>query len=184
MLRVTSYAFQVIKYLFEIAEDAISQTGGLYFDRRYAYNALARKEYLARKRIKHPPKQISDTIRYLNREGYIAFEGGKGSITHKALQSIAISNLEVCSKKWPKKWDKKWRVVFFDIPEKEKIKREILRSVLKRLGFQKCQKSVWISKKPIKDELVKICNLFGIQDMVILLEVNTVILGDRFFKED
>ena len=65
MLRVTSYAFQVIKYLFEIAEDAISQTGGLYFDRRYAYNALARKEYLARKRIKHPPKQISDTIRYL-----------------------------------------------------------------------------------------------------------------------
>jgi len=42
------------------------------------------------------------------------------------------------------KWDKKWRVVIYDIPEKEKHKRDELRSMLMLTGFTKLQDSVWV----------------------------------------
>ncbi len=42
------------------------------------------------------------------------------------------------------KWDKKWRVVMYDIPEKNRFKRNELRDLLVRTGFIKLQDSVWI----------------------------------------
>ncbi len=41
-------------------------------------------------------------------------------------------------------WDKKWRVVIFDIPEKKKKQRNLLRYTLIHVGFQKLQNSVWV----------------------------------------
>jgi DNA-binding transcriptional regulator PaaX len=43
-----------------------------------------------------------------------------------------------------KKWDGKWRMVTYDIPEKYKQKRDILRSRLMQAGFVKVQGSVWV----------------------------------------
>ena len=48
-----------------------------------------------------------------------------------------------------KKWDKKWRIVMFDIPEKNKNLRHVLRWKLREWQFEKLQKSVWVSKKDI-----------------------------------
>ena len=42
------------------------------------------------------------------------------------------------------KWDGRWRIIFFDIPEKKKEKRNYLRSVIKVIGFKEFQKSVWV----------------------------------------
>lgn len=47
-------------------------------------------------------------------------------------------------KKKKKHWDGRWFIVFFDVPEEEKQKREYLRRYLKRLGFYPYQKSVYI----------------------------------------
>ena len=41
-------------------------------------------------------------------------------------------------------WDKTWRIVIFDIPEKFKQVREILRYHLKKLGFRELQHSVFV----------------------------------------
>jgi len=43
-----------------------------------------------------------------------------------------------------KKWNKKWVLVFFDVPEKQKNKREYLRKFLKEIGFYPYQKSVYV----------------------------------------
>lgn len=40
-------------------------------------------------------------------------------------------------------WDKKWRFVLFDVPEKFRKQRDLLRYHLKRLGFIEVQKSAW-----------------------------------------
>jgi len=45
----------------------------------------------------------------------------------------------------PPKWDGNWYLVNFDIPEKLKRKRDILREYLRILGFGKLQNSIWIS---------------------------------------
>lgn len=47
-------------------------------------------------------------------------------------------------KKKKNKWKGKWYMVFFDVPEDQRNKREYLRKFLKRLGFYPYQKSVYI----------------------------------------
>jgi len=47
-------------------------------------------------------------------------------------------------KKKKKKWDGRWFMVFFDVPEIQRNKREYLRRYLKELGFYQYQKSVYI----------------------------------------
>ena len=58
----------------------------------------------------------------------------------KALE-YQINELKI---KKPDKWDGKWRIVIFDIPEKKKKAREVLRAKLKDLGFKELQKSVFV----------------------------------------
>lgn len=45
-------------------------------------------------------------------------------------------------------------IVSFDIPEREKRKRNWLRAILRRLGFRMMQKSVWIGKIKIPEEFI------------------------------
>ncbi|MEA3295905.1 MAG: hypothetical protein U9Q27_02075 [Patescibacteria group bacterium] len=52
-----------------------------------------------------------------------------------------------------KKWDKKIRVVIFDIPEKEKKFRNWFRTELGLLLFKQLQKSVYVGKYSIPDDL-------------------------------
>jgi CRISPR-associated endonuclease Cas2 len=56
-------------------------------------------------------------------------------------------------KKKEKKWDGRWFMVFFDVPEIEKQKREFLRKYLKKLGFYRYQKSVYIFPFECKKEV-------------------------------
>ena len=45
-------------------------------------------------------------------------------------------------------------IVGFDIPEKEKRKRNWLRAILKNLGFSMLQKSVWVGKVKLPEEFL------------------------------
>lgn len=52
-----------------------------------------------------------------------------------------------------KKWDGKWRIVSFDIYEKNRKKRGLLRKELRTYGFQMLQQSIWVYPYPC-DEYV------------------------------
>lgn len=43
------------------------------------------------------------------------------------------------------KWDNKWRILIFDIEEKSRIIRDLLRKKLKELGFAQWQESVYVT---------------------------------------
>lgn len=73
-----------------------------------------------------------------------------------------------------KKWDGKWRVVIFDIPEKRRKARDILRNNLKNWEFVSWQKSVWATKKDCAKPLRKFIKSVGIEDWVIVLESDNV----------
>lgn len=68
------------------------------------------------------------------------------------------------------KWDGKWRVIIWDIPEKRRNTRDLLRHQLKQLGFEKVQNSVWASKKDCIKLLKEYINKVGIGDWVKVLE--------------
>lgn len=53
----------------------------------------------------------------------------------------------------PVHWDGKWRIVMFDVPEKRKKVRDMLRMLLRSASFIHFQDSAWIQPYPC-DELV------------------------------
>lgn len=59
------------------------------------------------------------------------------------------------------KWDGKWRVVIFDIPEKQRYLRNLLRQCLRNWDFRKLQASVFVSPNDCRDEielLIRTCH--------------------------
>lgn len=72
------------------------------------------------------------------------------------------------------KWDGKWRIIIFDIPEKHRKVRNILRSRLRTWGFEPWQKSVWASKKDITDVLRQFIKEIGVEKWVLVIESTNV----------
>lgn len=65
-------------------------------------------------------------------------------ITEKGHQLLARRELERAAVDRPKRWDGKWRLVIFDVPEKRRRDRDLLRRTLRQLGFYRLQQSVWL----------------------------------------
>lgn len=59
-------------------------------------------------------------------------------------------------KKKNKQWNGKWFLVFFDVPEIQRNKRDYLRRFLTRLGFYQYQKSVYLFPYECEEEINKI----------------------------
>ena len=72
------------------------------------------------------------------------------------------------------KWDGKWRLVIWDIPEKRRLARDLLRFKLKQLGFTKWQQSVWASKINCTNVLRDFIRKTGIEDWVMVVESDNV----------
>lgn len=62
--------------------------------------------------------------------------------------------------------DGKWRVVIFDIPEKMRLARDVLRDKLKELGFKQIQKSVWVSPYECQNEISFIGSVYGVEQYI------------------
>lgn len=86
----------------------------------------------------------------------------------------------------PKKWDGWWRILIFDIPDKNKIKREALRGKLKDLGLYKLQKSVWICPYNFQNEVEILRNFFAFKKDEMQVIIASAIENDagarNFFK--
>lgn len=94
----------------------------------------------------------------------------------KALE-YQINELKI---KKPDKWDGKWRIVIFDIPEKKKKAREVLRAKLKDLGFKELQKSVFVLPYECEDEIDFIVEVFEIRSWVRFLKVDSFTNEEQF----
>jgi len=77
------------------------------------------------------------------------------------------------------KWDGFWRMLIFDIPEKEKKLRDILRGRLKEFGFGKWQKSVYISPFDIGKEVAEFIKSHGLEEYAFILESKKILAGGQ-----
>ena len=73
-----------------------------------------------------------------------------------------------------KKWDGKWRIVVWDIPEKRRQARDLLRFKLKQLGFTRWQKSIWATKVDCAKALRDFIRQVGIEDWVMVIESDNI----------
>lgn len=95
-------------------------------------------------------------------------------ITQKGKTQLLKYNLDTMIIKKPKKWDGWWRVVIFDIPEKNKIAREVIRNLLKRLEFYKLQKSVFVHPYECQKEIKFIKEIYEIDSCVTYLKAKYI----------
>ncbi len=73
---------------------------------------------------------------------------------------------------YEKSWDGKWRIVSFDVPEKNKVVRDLFRRKLKSWGFKYLHKSVWISERDIYSLLERYIKELKIEKWVIVMEAD------------
>ncbi len=138
--------------------------------------------YHAQKRIlknKQEQKKIYNQIYHLEKFGYI----NKKGFTKKGILRLLKAKTKQ-EAKTKKKWDGRWRLVIFDIPEKQRLARGNLRTILRELGFLKLQNSVWVSPDDHFNLLQNIVREYRIAPFVVLMEVkrisNDLLLKKKF----
>ena len=83
--------------------------------------------------------------------GYVALEDGKVYLTEKGEKFAALLGEGSITVRKPKRWDGKWRILMFDVPEKKKRARELVRRMLIDLGCRRIQDSVWVCPYDVED---------------------------------
>ncbi|MBI2021041.1 hypothetical protein HYS99_00830 [Candidatus Giovannonibacteria bacterium] len=80
------------------------------------------------------------------------------------------------------KWDGKWRVIIFDIPEKLRGKRDLLRKELVGFGFMQLQKSVWAYPNSLPNEFIDFWREAGILKHCVIFEADRIENGKNLEK--
>lgn len=70
--------------------------------------------------------------------------------------------------------DGKWRIIVFDVPEKLRGKRDLLRRELISFGFKQLQKSVWAYPHHLPQEFTDLWEEAGILKHCIIFETNKI----------
>ena len=106
------------------------------------------------------------TVRLLEKEKLVRLvrSGSETYIarpTEKGKERASLVTLLNTRPTMKKKWDRRWRFVVFDIPEKERKMRDLLRQCLKNWDFYKLQASVFVSPYDCREAvelLIRTCN--------------------------
>lgn len=117
--------------------------------------------------------ELSREIKRLRERGLIDFVNDEKlayRLTDKGKQKTIWENLNLDGGKW----DGRWRLVIFDIPEKRRQARNLLRDSLKKWGFTHWQQSVWVTKKNCTKVLREFIKSVGIEDWVMVVESDNV----------
>lgn len=72
------------------------------------------------------------------------------------------------------KWDGKWRLVFFDIAEIERGRRDQLRIYLRQLGMEQMQESVFVSPFDVFDQVKYLREILDVPHGVKLAELGWI----------
>lgn len=112
---------------------------------------------------------LSKAIKRLRENGFVELLSDQ-ELAVRLTDSGRVQALWTKMRLEDEKWDGKWRLVIWDIPEKRRQAKDLLRHQLKQLGFIKYQQSVWASKKNCTLLLKEYIKKAGIQDWVTVLE--------------
>ena len=94
-------------------------------------------------------EQVRSALSRLAHKGLVVFEDRGGTkyarITAKGRRVLALETEKAALRARAKRrWDKRYRMVIFDIPERKRRTRTLLRKTMREAGFLCIQGSVWI----------------------------------------
>lgn len=110
-------------------------------------------------------KKIYDTMFRLTQQGVVSFQNDRYDVSDDA--SILMHTIS-------KERDGIWKLVIFDIPEKQRQVRNVLRAKLISLGFKKWQNSIWISPYTLAPEIVEELNELAKKFFIRLIKTTDI----------
>lgn len=160
MAKKKKFAYGELRDLIlESLADFLIDMGGYPRGRANVLLGLLIKYILEKKRVGADKGKIKRALENLEKRRLIQIEEtddkaivwveekGKPVILGYSLKKI----LEF--KRKEKRWDGRWFIVFFDVPELERNKRNYLREFLLKIGFRPYQKSVYIFPYECEEEV-------------------------------
>ena len=117
-------------------------------------------------------------IKRLQQSGYVALtktpQGWMIRLLKKGEHRLQTANLRTLELPRPARWDKKWRLFIFDIPEKVRVSRDLLRGKLKELGLYNIQRSVFVYPYDCREELEMVTEHYGVTKFATYAETNFI----------
>ncbi|TSC93012.1 MAG: Repressor in ring oxydation complex/phenylacetic acid degradation pathway related protein (PaaX) [Candidatus Berkelbacteria bacterium Athens1014_28] len=107
--------------------------------------------------------RLIEYLRNLKRSGYIEMEKNNDSVSVRLTTKGKIKHLENSPDETT---DGRIRIISYDIPENYKKKRQQFCRSLKRIGFCKLQKSLWVCNYVKADEIDLIIDELGLKKFV------------------
>lgn len=117
-------------------------------------------------------KKYNNTIYILKKQGYLR----KNTNPNKINFHLTNKTKSYLKTKYPalyfnkKNWDKKIRLIIFDIFEINRVKRNQLRKILKKIGFIMIQKSVWLCLYDQIDIVKQWLKENNLQEKILIIE--------------
>lgn len=76
---------------------------------------------------------------------------------------------------WNRKWNKIWYMLIYDVPEKDRAYRDVLRRFLKRERLGCLQQSVWVTPRDIRPDFDDLVRGAAVDSFAFLFESHTVL---------
>ena len=152
-------------FILEKMIEASDTTIEILYPYGYSGTALMRKLLSRNWRGRSPSRaSFSSILTKMRKQGLVVRGGSrhdpKWNITHAGRRTLVEYRIkaDAMEERMPlfskSKDDGITRIVTFDIPERERKKRDILRDCLREVGFRQLQKSVWIGTAPIPEDFI------------------------------
>lgn len=121
-------------------------------------------------------KDFGKLIYQLKTNGYIKVENLKSKqailLTKEGIGKALKASFKIEGKK--RRRDGKWIMLIFDIPQKNKKARALLRSVLLNSGYKMFQQSVWVSPYDISEKTEKLLQMYSLDSFVKIFLIEKI----------
>jgi len=121
-------------------------------------------------------QEFNQLVYYLKKKGYIKIknlEQNKGVIlTKKGEEKVLRIKFKIRRKE--ERSDKKWQMIIFDIPEKKRHLRDLLRDKLCLLEYRMLQQSIWVCPYDVQKETEFILRKYSLDPYVKLFLIEEI----------
>lgn len=153
---------------------------GAFFPRGYSYTDPSRRLFGLDRPCRHTFVQeekpsLSSILSRLCGEGLVARDGAKKTsvwrITTKGKTRLRLQEKSTGRTFVLPESDGVVRLVVFDVPERQRKKRDWLRAELVACDFRSLQRSVWIGTRPLPEEFIKQIDEYALSPYVHIVSV-------------
>jgi len=121
-------------------------------------------------------KAFSNLVYYTKRKGFIKIKNLEGKkaimLTKEGLGKALKASFIMEGKK--KRKDGKWAMLIFDVPEKYRKSRDLLRSVLHNLEYKLLQQSVWITPYDVSGKTEQLLQMYSLDKYVKIFSIEEI----------